>query len=74
MAFALARERKIFLQSATTREISDIAGFNWVNLDGRWDSRNDLKERLNRAGASVRAGNYNLADELAGPFKVHAVG
>jgi len=74
MAFALARERTIFLQSATTREISDIAGFNWVKLDGQWDSRNDLKERLNRAGASVRAGNYNLADELAGPFKVHAVG
>jgi predicted nucleotide-binding protein len=74
MAFALARERTIFLQSATTREISDIAGFNWVKLDGRWDSRNDLKERLNRAGANVRAGNFNLADELAGPFKVLAVG
>ena len=70
MAFAMARERTIFVKSASTREISDIAGFNWVQLDGKWDSRRDLKQRLIKAGADVRIGEYDLADELAGPFKV----
>ncbi|TFB97597.1 hypothetical protein [Cryobacterium sp. HLT2-28] len=70
MAFALARERTIFLQSAKTRDISDIAGFNWVKLNGVWDSRNDLKNRLEKAGADVRKGNFDLMDSLAGPFSV----
>ena len=72
MAFALARTRTIFLQSARTREISDIAGFNWVKLNGVWDSRNDLKNRLEKAGADVRKGNFDLMDSLAGPFAVAA--
>lgn len=70
MAFALARERTIFLQSSKTRPISDIAGFNWVKLDGDWDSRSDLKNRLVKADADVRKGNFNLMDPLAGPFRV----
>jgi len=70
MAFALAREKTIFLQSAQTRPISDIAGFNWVKLNGVWDSRNDLKNRLVKAGADVRQGNFDLMDALAGPFYV----
>lgn len=70
MAFALARERTIFLQSANTRAISDIAGFNWIKLNGNWDSRNDLKNRLEKAGADIRKGNFDLMDSLAGPFSV----
>lgn len=68
MAFVMAPKRTIFLKSAPTRDISDIAGFNWVKLDGNWDSRNDLKSRLETAGAAVRQGGYDLRDPLAGPF------
>ncbi len=70
MAFAMAPERTIFLKSANTREISDIDGFNWVKMNGTWDSRMDLKNRLTNAGATVSSGNQNLMDTLAGPFKV----
>lgn len=70
MAFAMARERTVFVRSGLTREISDIAGFNWVKLDGAWDSRKDLRDRLQRAGAAVRKGDYDLRDHLAGPFEV----
>ncbi|MGF0128830.1 TIR domain-containing protein [Dietzia cinnamea] len=70
MSFAMAPERTIFVKSEPSREISDIAGFNWVKLDGEWDSRLDLKNRLETAGASVRTGAYDLRDPLAGPFAV----
>lgn len=70
MSFAMAPERTIFVKSGPSREISDIAGFNWIKLDGKWDSRLDLKYRLETAGASVRAGTYDLQDPLAGPFMV----
>lgn len=70
MAYAHAPEKTIFLKSGITREISDIAGFNWVKLDGEWDSRNDLKNRLVSAGASVHTGELNLGDPKAGAFKV----
>ena len=70
MAFALERSRTIFLRSAHTRDISDISGFNWVTLDGEWESRQDLKGRLTQAGAAVRPGDYNLADTTAGTFRV----
>lgn len=70
MAFATERKRTIFVKSATTRDISDIAGFNWVKLDGRWDSRKDLKNRLESAGAAVHAGEYDLMDKSSGPFMI----
>lgn len=70
MAYALAPERTIFLKSAETREISDISGFNWVKLNGAWDSRADLKNRLDKAGAKLSPAGTNLADDLAGPFLV----
>lgn len=70
MAFAMAPERTIFVRSAAVREISDVAGFNWVKLNGEWDSRNDLKSRLETARAAVRPGAYDLRDTLAGPFQV----
>lgn len=70
MAFATERQRTIFIKSAPTRDISDIAGFNWVKLDGRWDSRKDLKNRLESAGAAVRPGDYDLSDVSSGLFEV----
>lgn len=70
LAFGIAADKTIFVKSAVTREISDIAGFNWIKLDGEWDSRSDLKQRLVRAGAPVRLNGENLADDAAGPFEV----
>lgn len=70
MAFALSPDRTIFVKSQATREISDIAGFNWINLNGSWESRQALKMRLRQAGAAVRDGEYDLQRPVAGPFKV----
>ena len=50
--------------------ISDIEGFNWVNLDGQWESREDLVNRLWHAGADVKLNTSRLDHHLAGPFKV----
>ncbi|GAB3128508.1 TIR domain-containing protein [Glaciibacter psychrotolerans] len=70
MAFATATEGTIFVQSERVRAISDIEGFNWVSLDGTWDNRKDLLNRLRNAGAAVNQANDNLNDALAGPFKI----
>jgi predicted nucleotide-binding protein len=70
MAFAMAPKRTIFVKSQATREISDIAGFNWVKLNGEYDSRADLKNRLEIAGADLRPQSENLMDPRAGNFRV----
>lgn len=70
MAFASAPRKTIFVMSAPTRPITDISGFNWVNLDGKWDSRQDLVNRLRDAGAAVSASPGDLRAPLAGAFKV----
>lgn len=70
MAFAAAPERTIFVSSGSTRTITDIEGFNWVKLDGQWDSRQDLVKRLKTAGAAVSLRKADLRDPLAGPFQV----
>lgn len=70
MAFAMAPERTIFVKSAHTRAISDIQGFHWVYMNGAWDSREDLKNRLENAGLAPAPARDNLMDTLAGPFKV----
>lgn len=57
------------MQSARTRPLSDIEGFNWVKLDGEFDSRADLIGRLRTADAPVQH-KQNLLDHTAGPFKV----
>ncbi|MFI8523550.1 TIR domain-containing protein [Promicromonospora sukumoe] len=71
MAFATDPQRTIFVQSEKTRPISDIDGFNWVPLNGTWDSRQDLYSRLRDAGARVELKPGNLADPLAGPFEIN---
>jgi predicted nucleotide-binding protein len=69
MAFGIAPEKTIFVQSSQTRPLSDIDGFNWVKLDGLHGSREDLIGRLIDAKAPVRH-KTNLLDHTAGPFKV----
>lgn len=68
MAFAYAQERTIFLQGGRTRPISDIEGFNWVKLNGTFESRADLRDRLRAAGAQVHQRNEDLLHHLAGAF------
>jgi predicted nucleotide-binding protein len=70
MAYASAPSRTIFVSSASFRPISDIDGFNWVKLDGEWDSRNDMIGRLHDAEAEVRLAHENLMHHTAGTFKV----
>lgn len=70
MAFALAPHKTVFLRSARTREISDISGFNWVKMNGTWDSRDDLVRRLRDAGAAVAKDLGDLRGPHAGPFLV----
>lgn len=67
MAFATAPERTILVQAGQTRAISDIDGFNYVKLDGEFDSRQDFVNRLRKAGADLRPGP-NLLDTHAGTF------
>lgn len=69
MAFAYAQECTVFVQGGRTRPISDIEGFNWVKLDGEYESRADLRDRLLAAGAQIHQRNENLAHYLAGTFK-----
>jgi len=70
IAFATDPGRTIFVQSETTRPISDISGFNWVSLDGSYDERKDLYGRLRDAQARVAPEPLNFLDPHAGPFKV----
>ena len=70
MAFAQSRKKTIFVQSETTRPITDLEGFNWVNLDGNWDSRQDLINRLEKAGAEPSPAYQDLNHRTAGLFKV----
>jgi predicted nucleotide-binding protein len=70
MAFGLAPDRTIFVQSAATRPLSDIEGFNWVKLNGSWDSRSDLIGRLEQACRRKLVYKAELTHHTAGPFKV----
>lgn len=72
MAFATSRKRTIFVQSANTRPITDLEGFNWVKMNGDWDSRADLINRLELANAKPQPRYDNLMHHTAGPFKVVA--
>jgi predicted nucleotide-binding protein len=70
MAFAQSRKKTIFVQSEHTRPISDLEGFNWVSLDGEWDSRQDFIHRLEAAGAQPKPTHVQLTHRTAGHFKV----
>ncbi|MBT1667314.1 TIR domain-containing protein [Curtobacterium flaccumfaciens] len=70
MAFGLAPDRTIFVQSAPTRPLSDIEGFNWVKLNGTWDSRSDLIGRLEQACRRRLVYKPELTHHTAGPFMV----
>jgi predicted nucleotide-binding protein len=70
MAFVQSRTKTIFVQSEPTRPITDLEGFNWVSLDGQWDSRQDFINRLDKAGANPKPTNPQLNHRTAGEFKV----
>ena len=66
MALGMAPDRTIFVRIGRTREISDIAGINWISLQDDWDSRERLANALKKAGVAVQMGN--LTDPNAGTF------
>lgn len=74
LAYGMAPEKVIFVQSATgLRPISDIEGFHFIRMDGSWQQRDSLVAALEAAGVDPRPAHVNLADKLAGPFKVDAL-
>lgn len=68
MAMALSPDRTIFVRVGRPREVSDIQGINWIDLDDGWDSRTRLLHELQAAGVQA-ASNRNLTDRLAGRFE-----
>jgi predicted nucleotide-binding protein len=70
MAFAQSRSKTIFVQSERTRAITDLEGFNWVKLDGKWDSRQDFINRLVAAGAKPVPSHQDLTHRTAGNFHI----
>jgi predicted nucleotide-binding protein len=70
MAFAQSRQKTIFVQSEPTRPITDLEGFNWVKLNGEWDSRQDFINRLEGAGADPKPMHPQLNHRTAGEFKI----
>lgn len=68
MAMALAPDRTILVRIGRPREVSDIQGINWIDLDDGWDSRTRLLHELQAAGVQV-APHRNLTDRLAGRFE-----
>lgn len=54
MALGLAPDRTVLVRTRRLREISDLAGFNWVTMNGRAEDRvgfvGELKKALTAAG------------------------
>lgn len=67
MAMALAPERTIFVRVGETRDISDILGINWIDLDDNWESRKRLHDALQIAKVKIESGR-NLTSPDAGRF------
>jgi predicted nucleotide-binding protein len=55
MAIALQPKRTILLHVGKVRDFSDLAGKNYVNLDGSPESRNKLLGRLREAGCDAKS-------------------
>jgi predicted nucleotide-binding protein len=71
MAIALQPKRTILVRVGKIREISDLAGKNYVNLDNSPESRNKLLSRLQVAGCEAKSrggdwlteGNFKPSEE-----------
>lgn len=68
MAMAMAHDRTIFVRIGNIREISDISGINWIDLDDGWENRKRLCNELVSAGVKLDT-SANLQDPDAGSFK-----
>lgn len=69
MAYAKAPDRTVFARVGHLREISDISGFNWVDLGNDYDSRDRLRRELAKANVRLDA-HKNIIDPEAGEFRV----
>jgi predicted nucleotide-binding protein len=68
MALAIARERTILARLGRTREISDVAGINYVSLGNDPQSRQDFIQRLGAAGCAVSVSRDCFDIRIAGDF------
>lgn len=69
IAYAKEPTKTIFARVGKTREISDIAGFNWVQLSQDYNDRDRLRRELLKAGVELDH-TTNLIDEAAGKFEI----
>lgn len=69
IAYAKEPTKTIFARVGKTREISDIAGFNWVQLSQDYNDRDRLRRELLKAGVELDQ-TANIIDEAAGKFEI----
>lgn len=67
MALGMARQRTILVRRGKTRDISDIAGINWIDLTDSWEDRQILVDALKHAGVAIKT-DRNLNDPSIGSF------
>lgn len=67
MAMALAPDHTVFVRIGSPRDISDILGINWIDLDDSWESRKRLVMALHNADVKVETSG-NLISPDAGTF------
>lgn len=67
MAMALAPEETVFVRIGHPRDISDIMGINWIDLEDSWTSRKRLLDALVAAKVNVETG-VDLVSPEAGTF------
>lgn len=68
MAQAISEDRTILARCEDVREISDIAGLNYVTVNNSNASRYSLRTRLKNAGCEVTDNSDFLRPEAAGDF------
>jgi predicted nucleotide-binding protein len=67
MAMALAPDNTVFVRIGHPRDISDILGINWIDLDDTWASRKRLVSALDAANVKVET-DGELTAPNAGTF------
>ncbi|UUX60468.1 nucleotide-binding protein [Glutamicibacter halophytocola] len=67
MALGIDANRTVLVRRGKTRNISDIEGINWINLNNVWDDRKMLVNSLKAAGVTLNE-NRNFLDANAGSY------
>ncbi|MHA6969373.1 TIR domain-containing protein (plasmid) [Glutamicibacter bergerei] len=67
MALGIDAKRTVLVRRGKTRDISDIAGMHWLNLNNEWNDRSMLVDALVSAGVTVSR-NRNFTHAHAGLY------